>query len=201
MRKLKVRQLQDKNIQFKNNFYLSLVFHHCSMKETLYTLYAFCFVIVFFWVISLTIQSNTISHAGPGKHFFTAIAPQGWGFFTRSPKDDNVDVYVVNKGDLSLLSYPNASYKNYLGCSRKSRTIGMEISIVMEKLKNVSWDTVIVDRPQLQIPMMVHHVNPKFLNYLSKGEYLLVKKPITPWAWYGNKYNFIPYETIHVQID
>lgn len=171
------------------------------MKNLFYLLYAFCFALAFLGLISLTVQSNTISHAGPGKHFFTAIAPQGWGFFTRTPKDDNVNIYLVKNNSIKLLSYPNGSYKNYFGGSRKSRTVGMEISIILSKLKTVPWDTITVNSQVLHMTKVVHHINSQSLFYLSKGEYLLVKKPITPWAWYGNKYNFIPYETIHVQVD
>ena len=171
------------------------------MKPLFYLLYALCFVLAFLALISLAVQSNTISSAGPGKHFFTAIAPQGWGFFTRSPKDDNVDIYLLKNSAVKLVSYPNASYRNYFGGSRKSRTIGMEISVILGKLKTVPWDTVTVNTPVLDTTKVVHHIDSKWLFYLSKGEYLLVKKPIVPWAWYGNENNFIPYETIHIQVN
>lgn len=169
------------------------------MKKLLYAVYLFAFLLLFIFFLSVSIKSNTFATSTQTKVIFTSISAQGWGFFTRSPREPMVDIYKIDHGVLSKISSKNSTLSNILGFSRKSRKIGMEISTVLMKTKKEKWN--VVDAPSsFKIPESISKIDFTDLYFLTPGDYLLVKKTMIPWAWYGKKNNFIPYETLRVQI-
>jgi len=169
------------------------------MKKLWYTIYLLFFFSIFIFSLSISIKSNTINTPKEIKFIFSSLTPQGWGFFTRDPKEKLIDIYKIHGSELIKLTIPNSSMSNYFGFSRKSRKIAMEVSVILSKLKDIKWEisyknnSIVNNTP----PYLLDKSN---LYYLSHGDYLLVRRTLTPWAWYGRKKNFIPFETIRIQV-
>lgn len=134
------------------------------------------------------------------KLLFNLSAPEGWGFFTRSPREEVVDLYSIEKGQLQKVLERNGHYSNLFGISRKSRKLGMESSILVQKVNDSLWlkDN---DISKIDIPNIIHNVDDENLFYLSKGDFVLLKRKTIPWSWKKNiNKKDVPYEIIRVKV-
>lgn len=166
----------------------------------------FCYLVINFIVLlfaynlffsSIKFNAQTPTHEL--SKLIKKTIPQGWGFFTKSPREDIIELYKVNDNNsIEKLELRNTSYKNFFGASRENRKIAMEVSIISESLPDSLWSDN-TDITQLVVPDNKTKVDSKNLKYLKSNEYVLVKRKIVPWAWMEIvKPNQIPYEIAHV---
>ena len=118
------------------------------------------------------------------KELVNQIFPQGWGFFTKNPRDLLLRIYKIENSKLTEIDISNQSFKNRFGCSRTSRMIGYEISKLAESVKMTDWKQNLTGNIVDNINDKSIEVKSKYLfRHFTKGEYLLkLYKPI-PYAW------------------
>jgi antimicrobial peptide system SdpA family protein len=152
--------------------------------------------------LSVAISGTTIELNHSVKNVVKAVFPQGWGFFTKDPQEKSVDIYLDSGEGRVRISTPNQSASNYWGFSRKSRMIGMEVSTVLSLVgqRQPSWCVIKDAKRHLAAGGSSWVLKSPKLHYLTPGNYVLVRRSITPWAWYDQPGNFIPYEELHVRI-
>jgi len=171
-----------------------------EFKKFFLPLALFIYIIFIYSVFACSIEeSSIVFREYETKSFINSVLPQGWGFFTKTPREDNVDIYKINDFELKKLSIPNASYKNWFGFSKKSRRIGMEISIILNQIPDSLWreDSNMSD---IKIPKS-NFILPsnRNLGVLKHGDYVLIKYRIPPWAWAKKiSKNQLKYKTIKV---
>ncbi|MEU5150688.1 SdpA family antimicrobial peptide system protein [Streptomyces yangpuensis] len=74
------------------------------------------------------------------KHTVVNIAPQGWAFFTKSPRDPEVVPYKKTPEGWQTLSLtPHASPHNAFGLDRESRAQGVEIAMLLAAAQKSDW--------------------------------------------------------------
>ncbi|MCB5182000.1 SdpA family antimicrobial peptide system protein [Streptomyces antimicrobicus] len=74
------------------------------------------------------------------KHTVVNIAPQGWAFFTKSPRDPEVVPYKKTPDGWQALSLtPHASPHNAFGLNRESRAQGVEIAMLLSAAQKSDW--------------------------------------------------------------
>jgi antimicrobial peptide system SdpA family protein len=136
-------------------------------------------------VLCCTITDSVIQFNETFKSSINSVIPEGWSFFTRSPREEMADIYRIGKNKkLEKVSFQCSASENYFGISRKSRRIGMEISIVASKLsdslwiKNKNYNNNLLD----SIPTNNVTVD-KDVIFLTKGDYLIKAFLPIPWAW------------------
>ncbi|NOT74878.1 MAG: SdpA family antimicrobial peptide system protein [Cyclobacteriaceae bacterium] len=148
------------------------------------------------WVIGLVAASylphNPLSPSHRVKVIIQAFFPQGWGFFTRNPRD--VEGFVYFQQDtatyLSALRIPNAAAVNLLGLRRDSRTQGAEYGLLLSQLekdtsiwvgcKGLSHIECIKFRRDISA---IKVSNNKKKPTLCGPIWIIVQEPV-PWAWY-----------------
>jgi len=152
------------------------------MKRGLFYIATICTISSFVFLLftnSISYNLNTSSYKTI--KIFSTISPQGWGFFTKSPREDNVYIYSITDNKISNIMPPNSHYSNFFGLSRKSRMIGFEISHILVQLKNQKWSNFYGNFNQnLKEPIKVDNSK---LHYLKKGKYLLIKEKVPPYLW------------------
>ncbi|MGX1023367.1 SdpA family antimicrobial peptide system protein [Psychroflexus sp. MBR-150] len=173
------------------------------MKErfVLYILIICLSVYIVFLIFFSSLNFNVNTPSYNTKFGLNLSIPEGWGFFTRNPREDMIDIYRINDDNKLVKSmYKNGHYSNYFGFSRKSRKIAMEVSIIANQIEDSIW--VKKTNPgMLEIPIFKKEVDNEFLYFLDTGEYLLVKRKTVPWAWRKNiNRKHIPYEVAHIKI-
>lgn len=84
-------------------------------------------------VITLPAQSEV-------KHTVVNLAPQGWAFFTKSPRDPEVVPYRKSSDGWRALSLtPHSSPHNAFGLDRESRAQGVEIAMLLSAAQKDDW--------------------------------------------------------------
>jgi antimicrobial peptide system SdpA family protein len=120
-----------------------------------------------------------------------AIAPQGWAFFTRDPREP-VDRIYTRQGagpstgpEWAQVTYTNSSRRNWLGLKRDARALNVELAFLLSEADPVPWrdcpgqlETCLRQR---DVPA-VAVVNRSRIRALC-GELLVERRPPAPWAW------------------
>lgn len=171
-----------------------------SFKKKIFLLTSCCLFIwifsaIFFNSITYNVQSNN-HHV---RKVFQYVIPQGWGFFTKSPREAMVDLYSVKRDStFELVSVRNNDPKYLFGLSRESRKIGMEISVLLSQIDDKKW-VKIKGFNNITTPDSSIVVDNKTLELIPNGHYMLVKHIQPPWSWRNNiKEKHLPYETVFI---
>lgn len=109
--------------------------------------------------------------------------PEGWGFFTRSPRETKYMLYRASaQGQpADLVTYRNSSAQNLFGFSRRSRRLNMEFCRFLPTIPAGSWHKLGA-RPAVAASATVAYSPHHFL-LLQPGTYIVKKFEPTPWAW------------------
>lgn len=129
------------------------------------------------------------------------MIPQGWGFFTRNPREEKLIVYKKIDNSLKKVTQPNFSKQNLFGLSRKGRMRQMQIGNLIlpyyrymqpcehKDLMKCNPDSVFVVKNPFEYPIL-------------QGEYLIQKQATLPWAWSkSRKDQFNPYEILMIHVE
>ncbi|HEV8701067.1 MAG TPA: SdpA family antimicrobial peptide system protein [Candidatus Polarisedimenticolia bacterium] len=120
-----------------------------------------------------------------------AIAPQGWAFFTRDPREPVDRVYAPLQAGPSAgpewaqVTYTNSSRRNWLGLKRDARALNVELASLLSEVDPAQWrdcpgriETCLRER---DVPA-VAVVNRSRIRALC-GSILVERRPPAPWAW------------------
>ncbi|MGC6479431.1 MAG: SdpA family antimicrobial peptide system protein [Flavobacteriaceae bacterium] len=163
----------------------------------IFSFWAFLFYYIF--ISSIPVPSN-IKFENKSRIF--SLLPQGWGFFTRDPRENITTLYEIDKlgnGYIKFTKTNNAS-NNYFGISRKNRLINLELGVVTSRLNQGNWieKKGVFDLDfQIQIDTIYTGFYPKNI----KGDFFIVEQERIPWAWSKNKDLVMPfkYKRIYVK--
>jgi len=116
------------------------------------------------------------------KNIFT-LMPQGWGFFTKNPRDKQLDVYKIDNGKINRVTIKNFSLETCFGLSRKARFVGYESAQVINSINNKYWNPDIFGNLSKLKYKTVYKYKNSNLKYLKKGSYVFVTYKIVPYKW------------------
>jgi antimicrobial peptide system SdpA family protein len=136
------------------------------------------------------------------KNTITIIFPEGWGFFTKNPRDLAMEIYKIENGKLKLLDGTNGSSTNLYGLSRSARLIGYETSTAVSEIDSKQWTNCKTRNIKDNINIKTYVIKKRnYFNHLKAGVYLVKAfKPI-PFAWSkSNQQKFNPFSVIKIQI-
>jgi antimicrobial peptide system SdpA family protein len=160
------------------------------MKEHL--LIAFCRItLTSFWLYFIlyvyigNIKDNPLRFTLTAKKNLIGIVPEGWGFFTRNPREARTAIYVKNKESWEKQSLNNFQYSSIWGLDRKCRTIEMELNVIKKQVFENDWiecsEKEDLQSKQLYIKSI--HVKNSIPAGSISGEIILEKYEVAPWAW------------------
>lgn len=150
-----------------------------------------------------TLGDNVMNVSTEEKNVIQFFFPQGWGFFTRNPREPNYKLYKVEDGRLNLVTFKITSPDNYYGFSRKGSRIGMEMHRIKDNLPSSTiWkkSTVVLNKIHIDTINFSETKPIEGLLYLNEGNYILKEYLITPWSWakhqgrYSKTYKYIPFQ-------
>jgi antimicrobial peptide system SdpA family protein len=125
----------------------------------------------------------------PGRSMRTlalALAPQGWGFFTKSPREPSQRFYRVGPAGLERIDYPNASFKALGGISRSARAFSLEAAPLLIQIPKSDWRECTVQVEKCAVAASEFALkrvrNTSRLRQLC-GRILIDERPPVPWAW------------------
>lgn len=132
------------------------------------------------------------------------LFPQGWGFFTKDPKEVTIDVYqLLEDKTLKLTSINNFSLQNLFGFSRKARYIGYEFGKLEQSIPKTAYKnrlgSVCNIYPNTATVVKIPFI-PKF--YSINEEYIVYQYKIVPFAWINqNQEQYRPYLVARIKFE
>ncbi|WP_432003383.1 SdpA family antimicrobial peptide system protein [Streptomyces sioyaensis] len=117
----------------------------------------------------------------------TVVAPQGWAFFTKSPKDPVYAPYQLFKGSWKSISLtPHSKASNLFGLDRASRSQGIEVALMLHQ-KNVKWtscgnSSTVQNCLELGARKATKATNSSPSPTLCGHAAVVEERPV-PWAW------------------
>ncbi|MFD7258471.1 SdpA family antimicrobial peptide system protein [Streptomyces sp. NPDC059874] len=148
--------------------------------------------VVIAYVVQEQIPRNvvTLPAQKAARHAVVNIAPQGWAFFTKSPRDPEVIPFGKKAGEggmdwkpLSLT--PHASPRNAFGLNRESRAQGVEISMLLAAAQKDDWRDCTEGRRDClaQYGDPARQIGNGSPDPTLCGTVGLLQERPTPWAW------------------
>lgn len=120
------------------------------------------------------------------------VIPEGWGFFTRDPRESDLFVYVPGNEPgqwLFASNVPNANWRNLFGLNRASRGQGMEMALLVNAVGRDDWrhdhacgseHSRCLDSVDSSLPITNDTPNASLCGVVG----IVVQEPV-PWAWSG----------------
>jgi antimicrobial peptide system SdpA family protein len=117
----------------------------------------------------------------------TSWAPQGWAFFTRSPRDEEYTTFVrAGSSWQPRAKGTNSSASNWFGLSRRARALANETGSILFSVAETQWTScapgLTVEACLESAPVAATIANPLPEPSLCGAVGLTAQKPV-PWAW------------------
>jgi antimicrobial peptide system SdpA family protein len=114
-----------------------------------------------------------------------AVIPEGWGFFTRDPREARLLPFRNESGVwLAANEGPNGEPWNALGFNRAARAQGVELGVIETAIPSEAWKPCSAEIAdcfdKLSTPTTVTNPIP---NPTLCGDVGLAKRNVLPWAW------------------
>lgn len=146
-------------------------------------------ILVAFWtsVIAYVLLGSVLDHplraSYRERQNLIAISPQGWGFFTRDPREPVELIYRWEKGRWLLYSFSNSSLRNLLGVRRAARASSVELQPMLAQVPSERW----VDCKGA-VDLCLRQAAPARVKNRSTlkrlcGRIGVERRPPIPWAW------------------
>lgn len=140
--------------------------------------------IIFSMSIISSLGSTPVSMSKDTSLKMSSIMPQGWGFFSKNPRDEQLGLYPIDNAS-SEITWPNMAAGNAFGLYRKGRSQGVELGGVSTELKESDWikcdeDLESCKRDADKKTVTVQNAAP---SPLVCGEYYITKENPVPWNY------------------
>jgi antimicrobial peptide system SdpA family protein len=147
-------------------------------------LIALAWVVIMVYSVYPALPYNPVYLPGAAQTNSLVLAPQGWAFFTRNPREERLLVYGRGPdGWRPLLLGPQARLRNKLGLARKPRAQGVELAQLVEQAQN-AWEPCDADfhvcLTRMSSETQVRNSGP---NRTICGPVVVVAQEPIPWAW------------------
>jgi antimicrobial peptide system SdpA family protein len=111
------------------------------MIRTCYILVYACWSAFVIFVLANSLPFNPVSIMNYKREMAVkSVVPEGWGFFTRSPREADIIIFQQRNGAWSKNEKtPLAKASNIFGLDRKPRAQATEMAMLLQKLKPSDW--------------------------------------------------------------
>jgi len=92
------------------------------------------FVVFFFVALSDALPYNSFLSVFNSEKSIFKIFPQGWAFFTRSPREAQAKLYSVEGDKIKEIKHYHSSYHTLLGLSKENTRYVTELSYLYNKI-------------------------------------------------------------------
>ncbi|WP_338473376.1 SdpA family antimicrobial peptide system protein (plasmid) [Niallia sp. XMNu-256] len=154
-----------------------------KLAKWFYTFFAILLLVVMLSIIS-ALPQNPLTLNKTNDTLFSQLLPQGWGFFSKNPREEFLNVYSTNS-EISA-QWPNMKLTNLFGVDRTGRAQGTELGLIIPELQETDFkecnkdiDDCIADMKDVQ-PIEIYNSTPK--KTLCGEQYITLQEPM-PWAW------------------
>jgi antimicrobial peptide system SdpA family protein len=142
------------------------------------------------YVLALSLPYNPMKFRLPyvtfaSKNTLRYLIPEGWGFFTRNPREATYLIFRETNGELKPFVEANASPSRLFGAQRSGRSTMVELGLLIQGLKKKDLVECKKDIRQfvqdtVLVPRNIQNPTPK--PFLCGKFWIQLIEPV-PWAW------------------
>lgn len=155
-------------------------------------------------VLASTINDSPIRTSLHMRLNVLAVAPEGWAFFTRNPREPVILVHKRGTAGWQRLDTANFTASNLFGLRRGSRLVMSELA---QLLRGVPQDRWVLCRAPVstcltawEIPRTVVRKKTSVAPELCGETLLQIQEPV-PWAWRGSASRlYMPSKLLQLQV-
>ena len=153
------------------------------LKHKIFAFFTSCLsgILILFIIISNTFYTPLFFQ---GKSPLDKMLVQGWGFFTKSPRDVVVQAYDYSTGESIML--PRSSPKYLFGLSRVPSRITMEIGSSINNVEDSLWVKDYKNTTKYEKGSFVRKKSP-FKHRILCDSLVVVNQERLAWAWHKYK--------------
>jgi antimicrobial peptide system SdpA family protein len=116
------------------------------------------------------------------------FVPEGWKFFTKNPRDQQLATFVRDGSTWRRLTEPNSAPSNAFGIDRAGRALSIEAALLLADVGKDRWEDCKYDAvPCLESDANVVTVSNRSPQPTMCGAIGIRLQPPIPWAWAANK--------------
>lgn len=143
-------------------------------------------VVVAAYAIEPALPDNPIRFPGANRVQAQYWLPEGWGFFTRDPREDRLLLYARQAdGAWLMLTSPRRSSKgNLFGLRRTAARWGLELGLLLREVALLEWTECSREALECLQPL---HPSAEITNRAARpslcGTLAFRSQEVLPWAW------------------
>ena len=146
--------------------------------------------IVIAYAVHAGMPFNPVTLPAEDRMATRTILPEGWGFFTRDPREERILPFHKSEGGdwVSASLAPHARPSNGFGLDRMSRAQGIELGLLLENLAESAWSpcserpAACLEKTSALTPLKNESPRPTLCGHVG----LALQKPV-PWAWASSR--------------
>ncbi|UKB82303.1 SdpA family antimicrobial peptide system protein [Chryseobacterium sp. MEBOG06] len=161
----------------------------------------FFFVCIFIFKISSVYFGNSpLNKSKETKKKYISFFPQGWAFFTKEPRDPLIYLFSFSNNKFDNVIDKNFSLNTFLGASRKSRIINVELQkivnkIITDSIEYRSEEFLGINELKKNVINRNNnftkvYIDKKYIPDINNGKYLIVIEEPLPWALLSKTSNY-----------
>jgi len=157
--------------------------------------YIFFISIAIAEIFYFTVESNPVKYNNKIENQLFSFVPQGWAFFTRSPREAQIAIYQKDEHDnFTIINQRHAHYSHLFGLIRRPSKLLGELQMIKRQIATdkyidttFSYQTLkVIDDQQLINSLPLEVFENRFYKPDLCGEYIIVFQKPVPWAWSKN---------------
>ncbi|EJR26667.1 MULTISPECIES: SdpA family antimicrobial peptide system protein [Bacillus] len=139
--------------------------------------------ILFTFALFNALPDSPIRKEEKGFNMAIQFMPQGWGFFSKSPRDETIFVHELQGSN--HIQWPNNTAENLFGISRKGRGQGIELGLITSSLKKEDWITCDDGIKECKKKEKLNAIEVENSTPVPNvcGPYIVETREPVPWAW------------------
>lgn len=143
-------------------------------------------------VYKVTLSALPYNPLSPGinqKTTITSIIPEGWGFFTRNPRETDLYLFFSENGKwVKNRNTPISSWRNSFGLNRFPRAQSVELGMILNSINDTCWKTAMINIDNNTITdTVVIQITDRSPSPTITGRICIVQQEPIPWAWSWNR--------------
>ncbi|MDQ3953248.1 MAG: SdpA family antimicrobial peptide system protein [Actinomycetota bacterium] len=140
-----------------------------------------------FYAVDAALPANVVHLPFEAELNARTLVPQGWGFFTRTPREPDLQPFVLDEASdewVDVSRAPHSEARNFFGLRRASKAQRIELALVRTGVPKEAWTECrgrpfdCLDGAETVGPVTNGSVDPTICGTVG-----LVSQEPVPWAW------------------
>lgn len=152
-----------------------------------FSIFSFIWGGFFLYSIITALGTTPISLNKNAQTIIASALPQGWGFFSKNPRDTQFMVYANTLDDKQTkeILWPNMKVENVFGISREGRSQGVEFGSLTSNLEEKDWNDCVKGdlKSCTQSDLKEKKIKNNTPTPLICGKYYITQETAIPWNY------------------